>query len=96
MADMWRSREPPTPLDFDGIRNGTFAVKKNHHPNGNGTAVNGLHANGSATKTVGSAATEKLLNGASSSSSSSASLKDQRALSLQENLDLFIARYIFI
>ncbi|KAH8103415.1 hypothetical protein BXZ70DRAFT_1055295 [Cristinia sonorae] len=89
MADMWRSREPPTPLDFDAIRNGTFVAKKSHQPNGNGTAVNG--ANGAAPKAPGSAATEQLLNGASSRTTSAASLKDQRTLSLVDNLELFVA-----
>ncbi len=95
MADMWRSRAPPTPLDFDKIREGTFSL---HRPQ-----QNGVHANGSAASNgkpgqasgSGSASTEKLLNGSSSSSGSAsgAGLKDQRELSLQDNLELFIARY---
>lgn len=92
MADMWRSREPPTPLDFDGIRSGTFMVKKPQQPNGTAPTVNGTHANGSATKATGSAATEQLLNGTSPGASSSTSLKDQRSLSLHDNLELFVSR----
>lgn len=93
MADMWRSREPPTPLDFDGIRQGTFSVKKTPQVNGNGLTTNGHHANGSAPKATGSSATEQLLNGASSSSTSAAALKDQRTLSLEDNVELFVGRY---
>ena len=96
MADMWRSREPPTPLDFDGIRSGTFEVKKPQQPNGTAPTVNGTHANGSATKVTGSAATERLLNGTPSGSSSSSSLKDQRSLSLHDNLELFVSRCVLL
>ncbi|RDX46452.1 hypothetical protein OH76DRAFT_1406967 [Lentinus brumalis] len=93
MADMWRSRAPPTPLDFDKICEGTFSLNRPQQ--------NGVHANGSAASNgkpgqasgSGSASTEKLLNGSSSSSGSAsgAGLKDQRELSLQDNLELFIA-----
>ncbi|PIL27288.1 hypothetical protein GSI_10435 [Ganoderma sinense ZZ0214-1] len=86
MADMWRSRAPPTPLDFDGIRDGSFTIPKPQQlingvlPNGNGAApVNG---NGDA-KSARAVTTEKQLNGAG--------LKDQRALTLQDNLELFVA-----
>ena len=94
MADMWRSRAPPTPLDFDKIRDGTFVLGRPQQ--------NGVHANGSAAAngkpgeasgSGGSASTEKLLNGSSSTSASGAGLKDQRALTLQDNLELFISRY---
>ncbi|KAI0718410.1 hypothetical protein C8T65DRAFT_638983 [Cerioporus squamosus] len=93
MADMWRSRAPPTPLDFDKIRDGTFSLNRPQQ--------NGVHANGSAAENgkpgeasgSGSTSTEKLLNGSSSSSASAsgAGLKDQRALSLQDNLELFVS-----
>lgn len=70
MADMWKSRSPPTPLDFDAILNGTF--QNNESVNGReGNSVNG-HSNGSNQTSV---------------------LKDQRALSLKDNLDLFVSRY---
>lgn len=94
MADMWRSRAKPTPLDFDGIKNGTFTLDQRQpngaHTNGssNGAASNG--SNGS-----GSAATEKLLGAQASNtaSTSAAGLKDQRSLTLQDNLELFVERY---
>ncbi|KAF7792682.1 hypothetical protein EIP86_003780 [Pleurotus ostreatoroseus] len=92
MADMWRTRAKPTPLDFEGIRDGTFKIEKQTDD----TAMNGqASSNGNHVKITpkaessGSAATEKLLNG--QASTSSAGLKDQRALSLQDNLELFVS-----
>ncbi len=88
MADMWRSRAPPTPLDFDGIRDGSFTANKPQpltngvHPNGNGiSSVNG-NGNGDAKSAGRAGVTDKQLNGAG--------LKDQRALTLQDNLELFV------
>lgn len=98
MADMWRSRAPPTPLDFDAIRAGTFAAERKGQAeaatNGNGSS--NRHANGSDSQASGSTSTEKMLNGVASStgSHSSAGLKDQRALSLQDNLELFVSRQV--
>lgn len=89
MGDMWRSRAPPTPLDFDAIRAGTFVLTRNSQ---NGAAP-APQTNG----TTGSSATEKQLNGGSTSSSAQANgakLKDQRALTLQDNLELFVARSV--
>ncbi|KAM5541730.1 hypothetical protein V8D89_004459 [Ganoderma adspersum] len=89
MADMWRSRAPPTPLDFDGIRDGSFTISKPQpltngvHPNGNGAAAKTVNGNGDAKPSGRAATTEEQLNGAG--------LKDQRALSLQDNLELFVA-----
>lgn len=93
MEDMWRSRPKPTPLDFDAIRAGVFKLEKNGingHVNGNGTAPETPVAGPS-----GSAAVEKLLDGPSGSATSTAKngLKDQRALTLQDNLEMFVSRY---
>ncbi|PCH37086.1 hypothetical protein WOLCODRAFT_28912 [Wolfiporia cocos MD-104 SS10] len=93
MGDMWRSRAPPTPLDFDAIRDGTFTITRDAQPNG-APAANGSSADppDEAAKANGSAGAEKMLNGsANGESSSSAGLKDQRALSLQDNLELFVS-----
>lgn len=83
MADMWRSREKPTPLDFDAIVDGSFVVKeptKNIASSSNSKGqVNG-HVNGDVTKSA-------------SSSKGNGGLKDQRALTLQDNLALFVSRY---
>ncbi|KAH9855584.1 hypothetical protein C2E23DRAFT_813898 [Lenzites betulinus] len=90
MADMWRSRAPPTPLDFDGIRAGTFVLSPRTSQNGTSAPQNN-NASGS-----GSSATEKQLNGngtipSSSNAAGAAKLKDQRALSLQDNVELFVS-----
>ncbi|KAI0916109.1 hypothetical protein AcW1_010036 [Taiwanofungus camphoratus] len=97
MSDMWRSREPPTPLDFNAIKNGTFVLEKRTH------SENGVHRNGAAASSSrrhnttavnrSSADTEEKSNGTSAgtSSNSGAGLKDQRALSLQDNLELFVS-----
>ena len=65
MRDMWRSRDKPTPLDFDAIVEGSFVVKEptKHAASSSNTKgqVNG-HANGA------------------SWSNGSGGLKDQRAL----------------
>ncbi|KAI0685827.1 repeat in ubiquitin-activating protein-domain-containing protein [Cytidiella melzeri] len=69
MEDMWRSRAKPTPLEFDGILDGTFTLSQAfQQPNGASphAPVNGNVASSSASGS-GSAATEKLLNGSFSS-----------------------------
>lgn len=81
MADMWRSREPPTPLDFEGIRDGTFVMNKKTHKEDT-TAQSAPRAT-SAT------------NGSTSNGASTSGLKDQRALSLKDNVDLFVARFVY-
>ena len=93
MDDMWRARAPPVPLDFDKIRDGTFVLNRPQpngvHPHANGADT--ANGNAKAPAVGGSTSTEKLLNG--SSSANAAGLKDQRALSLQDNLELFISRW---
>ena len=37
MKDMWKSRSPPTPLDFDAILNGTFQQQSHHGASANNT-----------------------------------------------------------
>ncbi|KAI0353339.1 hypothetical protein OH77DRAFT_1407125 [Trametes cingulata] len=95
MADMWRSRAPPVPLDFDAIRAGTFVLTR---PAQNGSSAS-AQAQAQTNGAKGSAATEKQLNGtgngaagtSTAAGASSAGLKDQRALSLQDNLELFVS-----
>ena len=80
MADMWRSRSPPTPLDFDSIMDGSFDL------NGATNAV----ASGS-----GSDLSSKLPNGQLNGNGNiplGEGLKDQRALTLKDNLELFVSR----
>ncbi|CAL1710842.1 unnamed protein product [Somion occarium] len=94
MADMWRSRAPPTPLQFDAIRQDTFKLEKNGSlsPSTNGNSQpNSSIPNGSAIPASGSAVTEKLLNGSHHVIVSKLGLKDQRALTLQDSLELFVS-----
>lgn len=91
MADMWRSRKPPTPLDFDAIKEGNFVLHTQENGNDVHNTANGSHA----VEMSGSLKTESLLNGGVShaSAASGSGLKDQRVLSLKDNLDLFVSRY---
>lgn len=90
MADMWRSRAPPTPLDFDAIMDGSFSHKKTpaNGVNGKEHAVNGkgnAHASGSK-------AVEELLHSSPNGdapNTNTKGLKDQQVLSLKDNLELF-------
>ena len=37
MKDMWKSRSPPTSLDFDAILDGTFQLQSHHGASANNT-----------------------------------------------------------
>jgi len=76
------------PLDFDAIRNSTFVLRDQPHAQTN-DVVNGL-ANGTATNGA-SKSVDKFLNGANGSASRAAGLKDQRSLTLGNNLALFVS-----
>ena len=99
MSDMWRSRDPPVPLDFDDIRNGKFDLpSKLSKPKTDGTSTTETAAkanvsisNGSSSRSSASTSTETLVNGSSSKQASS-SLKDQRELTLRESLEMFVSR----
>ena len=93
MADMWKARAPPTPLEFDAIQAGTFKLKKDTNQSNGTSDQNGTAKNGSTPVASGSAATEKILNGSQAATTSKSGLKDQRELSLQDSLELFVARY---
>ncbi|KAH9475882.1 Ubiquitin-activating enzyme E1-like [Psilocybe cubensis] len=80
MADMWKSRSPPTPLDYDAILDETFSIGK-----GNGTTSSSAVASGSGTNYSPS------LKGYANGSAGTSHLKDQRALTLKDNLELFIS-----
>ncbi|KAJ7052620.1 hypothetical protein C8F01DRAFT_1332728 [Mycena amicta] len=89
MTDMWRARAPPTPLDFDAILDGTFLLDREAPP----ALVNGRH-NGVAAYASGSKAhTNGVVNAEAGSSSAAAGsgLKDQKQLSLKDNVLLFIS-----
>jgi ubiquitin-like 1-activating enzyme E1 B len=86
MADMWKSRSPPTPLDYDAILKGTFTTQ-----NGNGVASSSSSVASGSGQNNGSS--KPVTNGQANGTASASSLKDQRALSLKDNLDLFISRW---
>jgi ubiquitin-like 1-activating enzyme E1 B len=78
MADMWRSRTPPQPLDYDSIMNETFKLENKSSSESNGSVV--VNGNGNVTipQPQGPQA-----------STGSSNLKDQKKLSLLDNLQLF-------
>jgi ubiquitin-like 1-activating enzyme E1 B len=94
MSDMWRSRSPPVPLDYNGIMDGTFVLRSEGPESSN----NGGVASGSGSK---STTVEPAVNGHAHSQRNGTvdvgaanGLKDQRALTLQDNLLLFVARCV--
>jgi ubiquitin-like 1-activating enzyme E1 B len=102
MADMWRSRAPPIPLDFAAIRTGSSVLRpeKNETSHSNvsppktpsRSGVNGLKVasgKGSEKARRGNKTTQPV-----ASSSASGGLKDQRTLTLHDNLLLFVSRYV--
>jgi ubiquitin-like 1-activating enzyme E1 B len=102
MEDMWRYRDKPVPLNFDLIQSDQFVLRGQVisavngpadgvlHPTNGDSGVEG-HLNGSATSRNGSSAapTSK-----ASADKPGHGLKDQRSLSLRENLTLFISRLV--
>ena len=79
MEDMWKTRAPPVPLSFGDIKNGSFILR-------------GKPAD--ATTSNGTAAPVNSQNGHNASTSAAgAGIKDQKTLTLQDNLELFVSRY---
>lgn len=106
MTDMWRSRAPPVPLDFDAIKVESFAEGETapHSPpkaktNGTTKGTRGgrkRKANGRFSSSKDAA---KLANGEEKKArtvGAAAGLKDQRSLTLSDNLALFVSRYHFL
>ena len=100
MEDMWRYRNKPVPLDFDLIQSDQFVLRGQVNSTVNGPAdgvlrpANGdsgveKHLNGSVTSRNGSSAPP-----ISKASAGKPGLKDQRSLSLRENLTLFVSRLV--
>ncbi|KAF9653547.1 hypothetical protein BDM02DRAFT_3107460 [Thelephora ganbajun] len=77
MADMWKMRAPPVSLSFEGIKNGSFVLR--------GKPANATMPNGPVAAVNGQNGHD------ASTSSTGAGLKDQKALTLQDNLELFIS-----
>ena len=89
MADMWRSRSPPTPLDFDSIMDGSFDLNSALSLTANAVA------SGSGSGRSSSSSSAKLPNGQFNGNGNiplGEGLKDQRALTLKDNLELFVSR----
>jgi ubiquitin-like 1-activating enzyme E1 B len=91
MPDMWRTRQPPTPLEFDSILNGSFAVSTKSQINARPiknlpkqARANGLEIHKRGDSELPS----------TSSSGDGTGFKDQRKLSLRDNLELFVSRFI--
>ncbi|KAH8109913.1 hypothetical protein DFH11DRAFT_840626 [Phellopilus nigrolimitatus] len=94
MSDMWKSRAPPTPLDFDKIADGTFVLGAGPSSAAPTPTPNPASSSGTAAKPANGSAAPTATNGASGSASASnpaSGLKDQRELTLQENLVLFVS-----
>jgi ubiquitin-like 1-activating enzyme E1 B len=86
---MWRSRSPPTPLDFDSIMDGSFDL------NGADSLDTNAVASGSGSGRSSSSSSGNLPNGQLNGNGNvppSEGLKDQRALTLKDNLELFVSR----
>jgi ubiquitin-like 1-activating enzyme E1 B len=102
MEDMWRFRDKPVPLDFDLIRSDQFVLR------GQVISAADLTADGILRPVNGDSVVDRRLNGRTANLNGiSASptpkdpptrpghgLKDQRSLSLRENLDLFVSRLV--
>jgi ubiquitin-like 1-activating enzyme E1 B len=88
MSDMWRARAAPTPLDFTAIQEGRFFIQRPSNSStttGSAQIIHFQPANGHANgKTPSASSSSSLSNGVSG-------LRDQRALSLHDTLELFIS-----
>ncbi|KAG1767089.1 hypothetical protein EDD22DRAFT_978259 [Suillus occidentalis] len=90
MSDMWRARAAPTPLDFAAIQEGRFFIQRPSNSNlsvttGSAQIIHFQPANGHANgKTPSASSSSSLSNGVSG-------LRDQRALSLHDTLELFVS-----
>lgn len=100
MSDMWRARAPPVPLDFDAILDESFVLRREELPATPAAPSNGK-TNGVAkpANAVASGSGSKLpANGTSgtdtttSAPAAGSGLKDQKQLSLKDNVLLFVSR----
>ncbi|KAF5364889.1 hypothetical protein D9758_008104 [Tetrapyrgos nigripes] len=99
MADMWRHRAPPTPLNFDQIMDGSFVMKRvvpAPEPSANGHPPHGaapVLVNGQSGKSGSNSKAESSgsSNSGAEGSNSKVALKDQKKLTLKENLELFVS-----
>ena len=92
MSDMWRARAPPVPLDFDAILDGSFVLRPEEPPSAATGPSNGK-TNGvakPANAVASGSGSKATANGASTPAGSG--LKDQKQLSLKDNVLLFVSR----
>ncbi|KAJ7087251.1 hypothetical protein B0H15DRAFT_843243 [Mycena belliarum] len=92
MSDMWRARAPPVPLDFDAILDETFVLRpdepvSNGKLNGVSKPVNAV-ASGSKAPVNGTSGNDV---GSSAQPVAGSGLKDQKQLSLKDNVLLFVS-----
>ncbi|KAJ7182602.1 hypothetical protein C8R43DRAFT_967541 [Mycena crocata] len=98
MSDMWRARAPPVPLDFDAILDETFVLRREEPP----TALSNGKPNGVSktdNATASGSGSKGAVNGVSGTDVGSnttpavagAGLKDQKQLSLKDNVLLFVS-----
>ncbi|KAJ7694800.1 hypothetical protein B0H17DRAFT_931436 [Mycena rosella] len=97
MSDMWRARAPPVPLDFDAILDGTFVLRTGE-PAATDTAPSNGKVNGvSKTANAAASGSKAPVNGVasidagSSAPAAGSGLKDQKQLSLKDNVLLFVS-----
>jgi ubiquitin-like 1-activating enzyme E1 B len=94
MSDMWRSRSPPVPLDYDGIMDGTFVLRSDvPESSNNGSIASGSGSNSTPVESKVNGHVDGLPNGIVGVEAANG-LKDQRALTLRDNLSLFVARCV--
>jgi ubiquitin-like 1-activating enzyme E1 B len=102
MEDMWRFRDKPVPLDFDLIQTDQF-ILRGQVVSAIDITIDGIQrpANGASGLDGRLNGTTTSHNGISASSTPKESaptsghgLKDQRSLSLRENLALFVSRWV--
>lgn len=83
MDDMWKNRTPPTPLDFEKIANGSFNLRSYNMPEPGPSKMR---------HDLKTGMTQSVMHNGTKDSTDLSGLKDQRQLSLQENLVLFVSR----
>ena len=102
MGDMWKNRVPPVPLDFEDIREGRFTLHQKNSGSSSDSNANINRNASSRAKANGSVDVDMSVkaNGEGSSSGSasgidanSAKLKDQKQLTIEDCLELFVDRY---
>jgi ubiquitin-like 1-activating enzyme E1 B len=102
MEDMWRFRDKPVALDFDLIQSDQFILRGQAasavdvsdsipRPANGGSSVDERSNGSSSTLPNGSSSTPTMK---VSTVKSGHGLKDQRSLSLRENLLLFVSRWV--